>query len=81
MNYFPTVDHAMYQQLLGLMSFTLNLKNKQLNSLKVAGIYIKNIVFKKKSVKIDVLERVPMSFCQQKVLLFALKRFSYIAFQ
>ena len=45
------------------MSFTLNLKNKRAKIPKIAGIYIKNIIFIKKPVKTDIVERVPMSLC------------------
>ena len=71
MNYFSTFHHAcMYHQLLRFMSFTFNFKNKiaktSQNSRNTYKKYLIQAI--KNSVKTDILEREPMSPCQQKVL-------------
>ena len=60
------IMHASCKQLLYFMSFTLNLKKKKLKAHIISPIYIKNIIFRLvktvKSVKTDILERVPHNF-------------------
>ena len=60
---FPSCMHVSALAAAGIYKFTLNLKNKTAKIPKIAGIYIKNIIFIKKPLKTDFVERVPMSLC------------------